>query len=504
MQRCAASFFPMLDFSCLSHYEWLDVPMWVFDVEKSRMGWANGAAVTFWRDRDVASLLRRDFSDLSEGTQARLQLAMQAHARGEIKREYWTLYPEGVPATTMLVSRGITLNDGRAAILFAAEPLTVGLDANMRRGVEAVAHTSVRIALHSLPQGQALMRNPAAAQAFGAVADDALPARRGKQDDFAALFVEPGIAARAMAQLKKGQTFSAEMELHTQQGPRWHAIDIRPVIDPVTGERAMQFNARDIADLKAAQKALETALVAADTANLAKTAFLANMSHEIRTPMNGVLGLTELVLHTELTDKQRHYITLAHQSAHGLMVIINDLLDVAKIEAGRMQLEEQALSLQTCLDECLLPLQVQANDKNVQLSHHVAAEVPDAMRGDAGRLRQILINLVGNALKFTERGEVRVEVALDPDAAPSSPEDPTLRLRFAVHDTGIGMTEEQLTRVFEPFAQADSSITRRYGGTGLGLTIVSRLVALMHGRVQVKSQPGVGSTFEFTATLHKS
>jgi signal transduction histidine kinase len=224
--------------------------------------------------------------------------------------------------------------------LFVAEPLVVGLDATMRRGVEAMAHTSVRIALHDLPHGKVLMRNPAAAQAFGAVPEEKVGGHR-KSDDFSVMFPDPAIATRIMAQLKKGQTFSAEMELNTQQGLRWHGIDIRPVVDPVTGERAMQVNARDIADLKAAQRALEVALQAADNANLAKTSFLANMSHEIRTPMNGVLGLTELVLHSELTDKQRHYIELAHQSAQGLMVIINDLLDVAKIESGRMQLEEQ-------------------------------------------------------------------------------------------------------------------------------------------------------------------
>jgi signal transduction histidine kinase len=498
----------MLDFNSLGHYEWLDLPVWVFDAGRSRMAWANTAALAFWHAPDLPSLLRRDFSDLSEGARARLQLAMQAHAQGGISRESWTLYPDGVPVTTLLVSRGIRLEDGRPAILFAAEPLVVSLDTHMRRGVEAIQHTSVRIALHSLPHGQVLMRNPAAAQAFGAVREhgggDGGSSHSPQQDDFSPMFTEVGVAARIMAQLKKGQTFSAEMELNTQQGLRWHGVDIRPVVDPATGERAMQLNARDIADLKAAQKALETARVAADNANMAKTAFLANMSHEIRTPMNGVLGLTELVLQSELTDKQRHYIQLAHQSAQGLMVIINDLLDVAKIEAGRMQLEEHPLSLQACLDECLLPLQVQANHKGVDLSLAVGRDVPDALLGDAGRLRQVLINLVGNALKFTERGSVRVEVGFCAAATRREP-DPqdNIHLRIAVRDTGIGMTEEQVQRVFEPFTQANSSITRRYGGTGLGLTIVSRLVMLMHGQIQVTSQPGVGSTFEFTVRMRR-
>ena len=166
-----------------------------------------------------------------------------------------------------------------------------------------------------------------------------------------------------------------------------------------------------------------------------------------------------------------------------------------------MQLDEHPLSLKSCLDECLLPLQLPASHKDVQLFYRIAPEVPDTVLGDAGRLRQVLINLVGNALKFTEHGEVRVEVGLA-DQSPA-PNDSSLRLRFAVHDTGIGMTEEEVKRIFEPFTQADTSITRRYGGTGLGLTIVSRLVALMQGEVQVKSQLGVGSTFEFTALLRK-
>ncbi len=498
----------MLDFNSLSHYEWLDLPVWVFDVERSRMAWANAAALAFWRNDDLESFLRRDFSDSSEGTRARLRLAMQAHERGEVCRESWTLYPDGEPVTSLLVSRGIRLQDGCPAILFAAEPTVVSLDADMRRGVEAIQHTSVRIALHSLPHGKVLMRNPAAAQAFGPVRGAEGGAGRfggsaPRQDDFSAMFTEPGVAARIIAQLKKGQTFCAEMELNTQQGPRWHGIDIRPVLDPLTGERAMQVNARDIADLKIAQKALETARVAADNANMAKTAFLANISHEIRTPMNGVLGLTELVLQSELTDTQRHYIQLAHQSAQGLMVIINDLLDVAKIEAGRMQLEEHEFLLHRCLDECLLPLQVQASHKGVVLSLDIADGVPDDLLGDAGRLRQVLLNLVGNALKFTERGSVRVQVGVSEDEARQDPDPRGVHLRFSVRDTGIGMTDEQVRRIFEPFTQAHSSITRRYGGTGLGLTIVSRLVMLMQGQVRVTSEPGVGSNFEFTARFRR-
>ncbi|MDP3823538.1 MAG: ATP-binding protein [Burkholderiales bacterium] len=484
---------PLLDARCLPYYEWLDMPAWVFDATRMRNAWVNPAACTYWLAHSREELLARDYADASEGARTRLALTMQAHARGEVLRESWTLYPKGQPVTSILVSRGIVLDDGTQALLFVSERLPANVDPDTLRGVGAVQHTTVRIALHSLAGGAALMRNPAAVQAFGPV-----PAEPAKgQRDFEALFAEPAIAARIVAQARNGQTFSAELMLQTLKGERWHAVDVRPVLDPVSGQKAMQFNARDIGDLKAVQKALETARVVADNANLAKSAFLANMSHEIRTPMNGVLGLTELVLQTELNDKQRQFITLAHQSAQSLMVIINDLLDVAKIEAGQMLLERQPYSLKQCIAEALSPLALTASDKALRLDWRVAASVPDALVGDAARLRQVLINLVGNAVKFTEAGEVRVEVS-EASVPGDAPAPGTIDLHIAVHDTGIGMAPEQLARVFEPFTQADSSITRRYGGTGLGLTIVARLVKLMGSEVQVSSTPGAGSCFAFT------
>jgi signal transduction histidine kinase len=464
--------------------------MWVFDAERLRMVWGNPAALVFWQARSEAEFFSRDFSDLTEGTRTRLLLTMQSHTKGEITRESWTLYPRGIPVTSELVARGIELPDGRQGILFASEPLAASFDANALRGVEAVQHTTVRIALHRLPQGALLMRNPAAAQTFGPV--PLKPARNGA--DFSSMFTEPGLASRIIAQVDRGQTFSAEMELRTLQGLRWHEIEVRPVVDPGTGHKAMQVNARDISSLKSAQQALESARVAADRANLAKSEFLANMSHEIRTPMNGVLGLTDLVLRTELNPTQRRYIELVHQSAKGLMVIINDLLDVAKVESGRMQLEQRPLDLPRCIDEALMPLTPEAQNKHLNLYANIHPDVPRVVIGDAVRLRQVLVNLVGNALKFTERGEVRISVKpLRPEVAPND----TVDLQFSVHDTGIGMSEEQLTHVFDPFVQADSSITRRFGGTGLGLTIVKRLVRLMGGEIKVQSTLGQGSCFSF-------
>jgi signal transduction histidine kinase len=493
----------MLDFSCLTHYDWLDVPMWVFDAERQRNLWANAAALHFWQAGSAEKFLSSDFSDTSEAVRERLAVTAADHSQGKIVREQWTLYPKGQPTTAMLVSRGILTPDRRQVMLFAADSLASGADLSALRGIEALQHTSVRVAVYSLKDGSCLMRNPAAALCFSQVK----AAAGAQQAELEAIFALPEDAAHVIAQVRAGQSIKADFELRTSAGLCWHGINASPMRDPATGEPVLLLNARDIADLKASQAALETAREAAEAASQAKSSFLANMSHEIRTPMNGVLGLTELVLLTELTDKQRKFIELAHNSAKGLMVIINDLLDVAKIEAGRVLIEQSPFSLHDCLREALHPLLLQAHENGIQLHARVQPGVPQRAIGDALRLRQVLVNLVGNALKFTEKGEVRVEVQMveaapaEAEAASASTVEAGLRLRFSVHDTGIGMTRDQIAQIFEPFTQADGSITRRYGGTGLGLTIVQRLVNLMGGRIMVESQPGTGSCFSFEVAL---
>ena len=479
----------MLDFSSLTHYDWLDVPMWVFDPERQRNLWANAAALSFWRAESAESFLSQHFSDNSEPVRERLAVTAADHSQDKIVREQWTLYPRGQPTTVMLVSRGIRTPDRRQVMLFAADSLASGTDKSLLRGVEALQHTSVRIAVFSLKDGSTLMRNPAAALTFGLL-------KPTDHREFDTLFALPGDAHDLFNAVLAGQSVKADLQLLTEAGIRWHAVDARPMRDPVTGDAAMQLNARDIGDLKATQVALEAAREAAEAASQAKSSFLANMSHEIRTPMNGVLGLTELVLQTELTERQRKFISLAHSSAKGLMLIINDLLDIAKIEAGKVSIEQRPFSLHDTLSEAMHPLLLTAHEKSIQLKVRVQPGVPQQVVGDAIRLRQVLINLVGNALKFTEKGEVRVEVQ-----QVEMPDSMALRLRFSVHDTGIGMTRDQISQIFEAFTQADGSITRRYGGTGLGLTIVQRLVGLMGGRVSVESQPGTGSCFSFEVAL---
>lgn len=330
--------------------------------------------------------------------------------------------------------------------------------------------------------------NPAAQERFGYAVEDVL----GRPLDL--LFADGDAGARITAMTMQQGRHVREVVTRRKDGSLFHGLlsasVLRHADDTIVGVMGVL---RDITEQKRALEELKKAKEAAESANQAKSEFLASMSHEIRTPMNAIIGMADLLWETTLSPEQQEYVGIFRRAGMSLLNILNDILDLSKVEAGYLDLEHLAFDLREVVDKTAEMMGLRASEKNLELACSVAPDVPVELIGDPNRLLQVLLNLIGNAIKFTEKGEVTLRVERDPDSHDASV------VRFIITDTGVGIPADKLAAVFERFTQADSSTTRKYGGTGLGLTISKRLVELMGGRISAESQVGKGSTFSFTA-----
>jgi PAS domain S-box-containing protein len=307
-----------------------------------------------------------------------------------------------------------------------------------------------------------------------------------------------GVGHERDERIRRGEPSVTEFRIRRRDGEwRWLHNIVHPVRDPRTGAVIRFYGATvDITDRKRVEEELRGAKESAEAANRARNDFLAHVGHEIRTPLQALFSTLQLLLAADPTEVQRQYVNIARRSAQDLLTLLNKLVDFARVESGKVELESARFSLRGLLDEAVRALEARARVKGLQLVQHVADGVPDPVCGDPTRLQQVLVNLIDNAIKFTREGQVAVCVEPLGDEARSSSQ---VMLRFEVRDTGIGIAPERQARIFEPFVQADPSMARIYGGTGLGLSIASRLVEMMGGWLSVASEPGTGSTFSFTA-----
>ena len=447
----------------------------MFDDTAKRKVYANRAALDLWGAVSLEELQARDFADQSPAVRIRMDAITERIARGETVQDRWTFYPNGEPMVVDTAISLVPLIDGGTGMLFEAAPIEV--EAGEHRAVEALRHTTVLVALYDV-SGVRLFANPAAMAAYPA--DNA---------SFVDSFVDREAGERVWRTALAGQPAFGSYLLATAAGNRWYSVDARRARDPVSGDCCVLVNGTDITDEIEARSALGEARERAESAVLARQEFLANMSHELRTPLTSVIGFAGLLADGVLNAQQRGYLGRIQDAGSALMSTLNDVLDLSKLEAGGVNLRSRPFALRAMLSQAVGIIEAQAFAKGLALDLTVDEACPAWVDGDPERLRQVLLNLLGNAVKFTDRGAVTLAVTRrDSDKA-------LAKLEFAVSDTGVGMPKAMLATVFDRFAQAGPEISRRFGGTGLGLTITKQLVEMMGGEIGVDSTAGRGSRF---------
>ncbi|MGE5765935.1 MAG: ATP-binding protein [Bacteroidota bacterium] len=492
----------------------LNTPIWVFDVDRHAMWWANRRALHFWRAPSLEALLARDFGSDSPTVRQRLAQVIEKTPPGGVASETWTLYPDNVPATLSLAITPVTIEEGRNAVLIeSSAPLDLAGDNEALRLLEATRYTSLMVSTYTV-NGRLLSRNPSAIDVYGpsgqAVAGDA-PRQDGAPAtaDLDRHLGDPQIVRALKESVAAGTPFARDVRVRTAQGPRWHQVQARRGRDPRTGEWVIVVTESDVTERVQAEARLanlnvdlerrvrqrtaalersnEQAIAArneAERANRIKSKFLANMSHELRTPLNAILGFSEIIrlgVFGAVNDRYLEYVTDINRSALDLLGLIDGLLDLAKIEAGKMMLQESEIDLRALLADALQMIAATAPARDKQMA--LRCELPEVtVIADPRLLKQVALNLLSNAVKFTPAGG-RIEVSIAVGTAGAE---------IRIVDDGPGIAEEKLDVVFHPYEHG-ANYAGGVKSTGLGLPIARSFTELHGGTLHLESRVGSGT-----------
>lgn len=454
--------------------EQLRNPIWIYDVEKYKLFWANRAGLEFWEADTLDELVQRDFkSDATEATQQTLEGYINEFRKGNVIDKWWRISPKDVDKHVLCRFSGIHIDDGRLAMLVEAHSSIL---------IEHVSQSSSTASIICLfnQQGELKSNNRLFSEQFGS-----------DITSFSQL-VRHTITLEQVIAHSGDKPFETELLLATTDGLRWHRLEAALQDAKVDSGRNIVATMIDIHENKLKEE-LIIAKNKAEEAVKIKANFLANMSHEIRTPMNAIIGFADILSTNKNVDEAGlQHIQTIRNSSKSLLAIINDILDFSKFEAGKMNIETVCFNLDNLLADCIKVVDLNLKEKDLSIDLDIQFERPYRVMGDPTRLRQVIMNLIGNAIKFTDQGGVTLSVKKAADAE---------FIECSVADTGIGMSQTQIETVFESFSQADSSTTRKFGGTGLGTTISRQIVEAMGGEISVTSKKGKGTKFTFTAKL---